>query len=165
MNIVARDFFRLLRSWYEESKKNGETWKKLRLVLIYTEAVPISFKIQHSPFNVGISIELPEFDEAQVQALAQRHKLSWTEAQVQSLMAMVGGHPYLIRLALDKIARKRISLEKLLQEAPTDKGLFRDHLRCFLDDLQEGDEDIDLVAAMKQIVTSQKPIEINSKVS
>ena len=50
---IARDFFRLLHSWHEESQTGDETWKKLRLVLIHTEDVPISFKIKQSPFNVG----------------------------------------------------------------------------------------------------------------
>jgi len=34
------------------------------------------------------------------------------------LMVMVGGHPYLVRVALYQIARAEITLEHLLQIAP-----------------------------------------------
>ncbi len=157
---IARDFFRLLRSWYEESSKISETWKRFRLVLIHTEDVPISFKIQQSPFNVGTVIELPEFDTAQVQKLVKQYKLNLTDAEVQALMAMVGGHPYLLRLALDKAAHKQ--LDKLLQEAPTDKGIYREHLHFLFNKLQE---DANLVVAMKQVIASSEPIQIEPQIA
>jgi hypothetical protein len=55
--------------------------------------------------NVGLPIELPEFDQAQVLDLARQHGWDWDESQGVDLMAMVGGHPYLVRMALDEVAR------------------------------------------------------------
>ena len=55
----------MLRGWYESAKQGdriGQIWQKLRLVVVHsTEAYP-SLDINHSPFNVGIAIDLPEFN-------------------------------------------------------------------------------------------------------
>jgi diguanylate cyclase (GGDEF)-like protein len=96
---IAQDFLALLRSWYEQGKYT-EILQKLRLVIVYSTEVYISFNINQSPFNVGLPIKLPEFSLEQVQDLARRHELDWTDGkEATQLMAMVGGHPYLISLA------------------------------------------------------------------
>jgi hypothetical protein len=91
--------------------------------------------------------------------LVQRHGLNWTEAEVAQLMDMVGGHPYLVRAALYPIARGEISLAQLLQIAPTEGGLYGEHLRRHLLNL-EGDEK--LLAAMKQVVAVDHPVSIST---
>jgi AAA-like domain len=107
---IATDFFGLLRAWHEKSK-NEEIWKRLRLVIVHSKEVYIPLNINQSPFNVGLPIELPELTQTQVTDLAKRHELIWTQKQVEQLMALVGGHPYLVRQALYQIARGRIALE------------------------------------------------------
>lgn len=42
---------------------------------------------------------------------------------------MIGGHPFLVRLALYKIANREISLSELLQTAPTAAGIYSSHLQ------------------------------------
>ncbi|WP_245939753.1 AAA-like domain-containing protein [Stenomitos frigidus] len=96
---IAADFFGLLRAWHEDAK-DKDLWKKLRLVVVHSTEVYIPMNINQSPFNVGLSIELPELKPEAVQELAQRHELRWHLAQVEQLMQMVGGHPYLVRVAL-----------------------------------------------------------------
>ena len=96
---LADDFFSLLRSWHEEAKSNP-VWQKLRLILVHSTEVYIPLNINQSPFNVGLPIELPEFSVAQVQDLAQKHGLTWKQEQVNQLMKIIGGHPYLVREAL-----------------------------------------------------------------
>lgn len=155
---IASDFFGLLRAWHEAAKSNA-LWKKLRLVVVHSTEVYIPMNINQSPFNVGLPIELPEFDEAQVQDLAQRHGLRWSPAQVQDLMAMVGGHPYLVRMALYEVARGDSSLADLLQTAPTESGLYCDHLRRHLWNLEQRP---DMVAAVKRLVMSPQPVRLES---
>ncbi|MEI2578634.1 AAA-like domain-containing protein [Scytonema sp. PRP1] len=155
---VASEFFALLRAWHETSK-NKEIWKKLRLVIVHSKEVYIPLNINQSPFNVGLPIELPEFNESQVRNLVQRHNLNWTEEEFQQFMAMVGGHPYLVRKALHEIARGRISLSQFLQIAPTEEGFYSDHLRRHLRNLQE---DSKLVAAIKQVVAVTQPVRIET---
>jgi serine/threonine protein kinase len=155
---VASEFFGLLRAWHETSK-NKEVWKKLRLVIVHSKEVYIPLNINQSPFNVGLPIELPEFNESQVRDLLQRYNLHWHEEEIKQFMVMFGGHPYLVRKALYEIARDRISLSKLLEIAPTEEGFYSDHLRRHLVNLQE---DSKLVGAMKQVITATASIRVEA---
>lgn len=154
---IASDFFGLLRAWHEEAK-NREVWKKLRLVVVHATEVYIPLNTNQSPFNVGLPIELPEFNPEQVSQLARLHGLDWQMAQVERLMMMIGGHPYLVRLTLYHIARGDLTLEQLLQEAPTEAGLFRDHLRGHWWNLQHHPE---LVGALQAVISAPHPIRLD----
>ncbi len=155
---LAADFFGLLRAWHEEAK-NREIWRKLRLVVVHSTEVYVPMDINQSPFNVGLPIELPEFKSEQVQDLAQRHGLAWGTTEVKQLMAMVGGHPYLVRVALYHIARQEITLARLLETAATDAGLYGDHLRRHLWNLSQHPE---LAAALNKVVTGDSPVQLES---
>ncbi|MBN3939215.1 AAA-like domain-containing protein [Nostoc sp. NMS9] len=155
---IANDFFGLLRAWHEDAK-NRDIWKKLRLVVVHSTEVYIPMNINQSPFNVGLPIELPEFNTQQVLDLARRHGLNWSFTQVGQLMAMVGGHPYLVRVALYHIARQDITLNLLLQTAPTEAGPYSDHLRRHLWNLEQRPE---LAAAIKKVVANTSPVRLNS---
>ncbi len=155
---IATDFFGLLRAWHEKSK-NEEIWKRLRLVIVHSKEVYIPLNINQSPFNVGLPIELPELTQTQVEDLAKRHELIWTQEQVKQLMTLVGGHPYLVRQALYQIARGRIALEQLLQIAQTKVGIYGDHLRRHLANLEE---DRELVNIYKKIVVADLPMRIET---
>jgi hypothetical protein len=94
-----------------------------------------------------------------VQDLTQRHGLNWDATQVEQLMTLVGGHPYLVRLALYHIAQQTITLEQFLETAPTEAGLYDDHLRRHLWNLQQHSE---LAAAFAKVVTADTPVELES---
>lgn len=155
---LASDFFGLLRAWHEEAK-NREIWRKLRLVVVHSTEVYVPMDINQSPFNVGLPIELPEFQPNHVQELALRHGLAWDANKVEQLMTMVGGHPYLVRLALYHIARSEIALEELLETAPTDAGLYSDHLRRHLWNLEQHPA---LAIAIKKVVDASSPVQLES---
>ncbi|MDP8963391.1 MAG: AAA-like domain-containing protein [Cyanobacteriota bacterium] len=155
---LAADFLGLLRAWHEDAK-NREIWRKLRLVVVHSTEVYIPMDINQSPFNVGLPIDLPEFQLEQVRELAQRHGLDWGVTEVEQLMAMVGGHPYLVRLALYYIARQEMTLTQLLETAPTDAGLYSDHLRRHLWNLSQHPE---LAAALKKVVSADNPVQLES---
>ncbi len=118
---IASDFFGLLRAWYEKAKygdRSSNIWQKLRLVVVHSTEVSIPLNINQSAFNVGLSVELPNFTSAQVQNLAFRHGLNWSIQDVEKLINVVGGHPHLIRLALYHIFWVQdISLEQIGQIA------------------------------------------------
>lgn len=155
---IATDFFGLLRAWHERGK-NEALWKNLRLAIAHSKEVYIPLNINQSPFNVGLPISLPELTTAQVTDLVQRHQLNWSDSQIQDLMTMVGGHPYLVRVALYQIAKGRMNLGEFLQIAPTEAGPYYDHLRRHLLNLEK---DPDLVAATKQVMGCDRAIEINA---
>ncbi|MBD2534932.1 AAA-like domain-containing protein [Nostoc flagelliforme FACHB-838] len=125
---IYRDFFGLLRALHEEGKRR-EIWKKLRLVIVHSTEVYVPLDINQSPFNVGLSIELPEFNNKQVLDLAQRYKLDLDETKVEKLMMLVGGHPFLIRFSLYHIANKNVTLTQILQNPTSSSSIYADHLR------------------------------------
>lgn len=133
---IADEVLGMLRSWHEQAKTR-EIWKQLRLVLVHTELY--SLPIHQSPFNVGTCIQLPELTLKQVQELvegyAERYNLNWSQTEIEQLMNMVGGHPYLIREALERL-RQDSSFDEILQTATCETGLYGDHLRSHLSNLQ-----------------------------
>ncbi|HEY9613483.1 AAA-like domain-containing protein [Allocoleopsis sp.] len=153
---IADDFFGLLRALHEEAKLR-EIWQNFRLIVVHSTEVFIPLDINKSPFNVGLPIELPEFTSQQVQELARQHKLNWQAGEVEQLMRLVGGHPYLVRLAMYHSARQDITLDRLVQQAPTESGLYSDHLRHHLWDLAKYPE---LMEAMRTVVTSHIPVRL-----
>lgn len=155
---IYRDFFGLLRALHEEAKRR-DIWKKLRLVIVHSTEVYVPLDINQSPFNVGLPIELSEFSTEQVLDLAQRHQLHWTDAEVKQLMAMVGGHPFLVRLALYHITRQDITLTQLLQTAATESGFYGEHLR------RQGlivTQQPELAAAIREVVATTSPVKLQA---
>lgn len=159
---ITQGFFPMLRSWHEEAK-TIESWEKLRLIVVHSTEDYGSLDINQSPFNVGLPIELIEFTSEQIEDLAQRYQLNWTtqigDKGFAPLQAMLGGHPYLISWALNHLAHQNITLQELLLNAPTDAGIYQDHLRRHLVTLQENPK---LAAAMKQVVSSFKPVRLET---
>lgn len=155
---IAIEFFALLRAWHEQGK-NNPIWQKLRLVIVHSKEVYIPLNINQSPFNVGLGIELSEFNSEQVKDLIQRHGLNFSDEQIEKLMEMLGGHPYLLRLALYEIAGEKMTLEKFLHLAPTNEGPFYNHLYQHLLNLQKDEK---LETAINKVVNSQNPVEIGT---
>lgn len=151
---IAKQFLGMLRSWHEDAK-TIPIWKQLKLVVVHSTEVTIRFPKNQSPFNVGIPIQLLEFNSEQVQDLAQRHGLKLSENEAKKIMSMVGGHPFLVRLAFYHLSRQNITLPQLLQTAATPTGIYRDHLHRHLTHLQRHPE---LITAMKTVLNAETPI-------
>jgi len=151
---IAGEFLPLIRSWYEQSRML-EIWQKLRLVLVYAQEMLIPFKLTKSPFNIGLLIKLPSLTKEQVEDLAQRHGLDWLDSKkTESLMAMVGGHPYLIRLALYHLVGRgglKGNLEELIQQAPTTMGIYDEYLKQYVLLLRR---DPELASAFYEVITA-----------
>ena len=158
---IADDFFGLLRALHEEAKRR-DIWKKFRLVVVHSTEVYIPLDVNKSPFNVGLPIELPEFNWQQVQELARRHGLVWSAGEVEELMALVGGHPYLLRLGMYHIVREDVTLNQLVREAPTEAGIYGDHLRRHLWNLEKYSE---LMAAMREVVNAASSVRLRSELA
>lgn len=155
---VASDFFGMLRAWHDA--KDQVRWQKLRLIVVHSTEAYIPLKIHESPFNVGLPIELPELTSGQVLNLAHRHRLRWHEGEVDRLMGLVGGHPFLVRVALYHLARGDKSLQDLLATGPTEAGLYGDHLRRHMWNLEQYPE---LAEAVREIVFSDSPVRLSSE--
>jgi hypothetical protein len=153
---IAGDFLVLLRSWYEETK-DISVWQKLRVVIAYAVEVYIPLPTHRSPFNVGLAIELPTFTPEQVQDLAKRHGLQLTASELEQLMKLTGGFPYLIRLALYQSTRLKIPLQTLLQDATKTTGIYQQHLQSQLYNIQQNPQ---LSDAFQQVLTAPTQLEM-----
>jgi hypothetical protein len=150
---IAQDFLPMLRFWHEVAKQDS-TWQKLRLVVVHSTEIYIPLKLNQSPFNVGLTVSLPPFTLKQVQNLAQCYGIDWAanEQGAQRLIplqTMMGGHPYLVSLALYHMYQDEVMLEELLQTAHTLGGIYSQHLRELLTLLQA---DPQLMSAMEEVV-------------
>ena len=133
---LVQEFLPMLRVWHEEAMELA-VWQKLRLVLSYNTEVYVPLKISQSPFNLGLSVQLPPLDFQQTQVLAAKYDLSFEQQdetrlemqQLAKLHDLVAGHPYLIQLALYWLSERNIKLETILQDAPTQGGIYSAHLR------------------------------------
>ncbi|MCU0534487.1 MAG: AAA-like domain-containing protein [Hydrococcus sp. Prado102] len=161
---IALDFCRLLRGWYDrarQSDRRGGIWQQLRLVVVHSTDVYSSLNINSSPLaGVGKVFLLPEFSPQQLKDLAQRYQLNLTDEQIEELMNLIGGHPYLVRQAFDYLKVKQVSWQEFLQISCTESSPFSDCLRQLLWTLQQQPS---LAKAFFEVVTSKQPISLSSE--
>jgi hypothetical protein len=91
--------------------------------------------------------------------LAQLHHLNWEQTHLEQLMNLVGGHPYLVRLALYQIASGHITLTDFLAQVVTESGIYSPLLRRYLSTLRA---DPPLSTAYQKVVHSSEPIALDS---
>ncbi len=155
---IETDFCGLLRSWHERARSNP-LWERFRLVLSHSQESYLQKDINQSPFNVGLSVVLGALPLEQVRHLVALHGLQLSEAEQAQLLELVGGHPYLVRKALYELANG-LPFATLLREAPTEAGVFGDHLRGLLKAVEDHPE---LGEALRQVVSSPDPVKLTSE--
>ena len=162
---IAKNFFAMLRSWYEQSRVRDD-WQKLRLIIAHVAELELQLPSNQSPFNVGLPLDLPWLTPTQVNDLAERYELHQVGicdfCTLQPLLNLIGGHPYLLQLAFYWLRSGHVSLVQLLQEAGTDKGIYGDYLRGLWRDIQR---DNTLMAAFQQVLLTPEPTHLNVKMA
>jgi len=154
------DFCRLLRGWNDAAKRSdrrGAIWQKIRLIVVHATEVYSSLDINSSPLaGVGLTVPLPDFTLEKVQQLARqyRHNGLSTE-EIQQLMKMFGGYPYLVQTAFAYLQTPQSSLTKLLEISPTEQSPFINHLRELLGKLKLCPE---LANVYREVVTKNQPM-------
>ncbi|MBV6623030.1 MAG: AAA-like domain-containing protein [Rivularia sp. (in: Bacteria)] len=152
---VAKDFLSLLRSWYEEAKREPR-WQNLRWLVIHSTEIYVPLELNQSPFNVGLPIHLGSFSPVEVQKLAQRYGLDWEDGkETKQLMAMVGGHPALVHLAIYHLSGDEITMKQLIETAPTATGIYSHHLQRHWAALETQSE---LAQAFRRVLNATEPL-------
>lgn len=155
---ISQDFFYLLRCWHEEAN-NEELWEKLRLIVVYSTEDFGSLDINQSPFNVGIPIELKSFGRQQIEELGGIYRLNLSSSDINQLLNLLGGHPYLVDLTMSYlVSNPQINLATLLESEPTDSGIYSSFLRQHLINLRANNE---LNKVFLEVINSSSPVQID----
>ena len=105
---------------------------------------------------MGLPVQLTHFNLDEVQKLAQRYELDWSDGkEARQLMSMVEGHPALVNLALYHLSRGDLTLEQLLETAPTATGIYSHHLRRHRVTLEGQPE---LAQALDTVMNTTEPV-------
>jgi hypothetical protein len=161
---IAQDFLPMLRYWHEESN-NLAQWQKLRLIIANSTEAYVKLDANQSPFNVGRQWKLEGFNTDQILQLKTAYQLDseqGKEDQLLQLNELVGGHPYLVRLALDAVQNREASLTTILDNAMTQSGIYSNHLRRHWSLLTDSP---DLAAGMQQVVNSGDPVSLDPPIA
>lgn len=122
---IQNTFFGILRGWAESE----DAWSCLRLVLSISTTPALLVSSQHqSPFNLTDAVELKDLRDAQILSLCRLYQLKWGKDELSMLRHWVGGHPYLVRLAMYTAVRQGVSLEQLFEGDHPASGVFEGFL-------------------------------------
>ncbi|MBE9010528.1 AAA-like domain-containing protein, partial [Pseudanabaenaceae cyanobacterium LEGE 13415] len=146
---LAQDILPLFRIWHESAAQN-KIWQKLRLIVVHNTELYVPLKLNQSPFNVGLPIELLELNLNQAQLLAQRYELEIHPKDLQQLTQLVGGCPYLLQVAFYWL-QQDLSIEQLFQEAHTSIGIYHADLERLWNRIQQHPN---LLDAFRAILTN-----------
>ncbi|MDX2214171.1 MAG: AAA-like domain-containing protein [Oculatellaceae cyanobacterium bins.114] len=158
---LTQDFLSLLRTWYEAAAEQP-IWQKLRLVIAHSTEAYVSLKLNQSPFNVGLPIQLVGLSRLQIDELMQRYELEQigiSLSDLEPLLALIGGHPYLLQLAFYYLKVERLPLTTLLEYASTQAGIYSSHLHRHWHVLRQQPE---LLAALQQVTTASSAVQLDA---
>ncbi len=160
--ILGRDyqnnFFTMLRLWHNNRanplKRNK--WGKMDLALVISsEPYLLINKSDRSPFNVGDSFDLTPFSKEEYIIINERCNNILKKDQIDVLMKLLEGHPYLTRLAFFCLTGPEpIKFSELMEKADEEYGPFGDHLRALLTKLMSHN-DKELIQTFKRIVNNE----------
>ncbi|HEV3200662.1 MAG TPA: AAA-like domain-containing protein [Bryobacteraceae bacterium] len=146
-------FFGMLRGWHNR-RATHPVWDRLNLLIAHsTEPALFIQDLNQSPFNIGHPFRLGDFDRGEILWLNERHGSPLKRAEdLERLIRLVGGHPYLVRQAFYTLSSNSASVGHLEQIAADDKGPFGDHLRRLLWALRDNDH---LRKSLKQVISGR----------
>jgi hypothetical protein len=108
----------------------GAIWEKLRLVVLHSTDDYIGLSVSESPFkNIGYVERLKPLPTDQIHILMQQYGLPWSRGEVNRLITLVGGHPFLVQQAFYSMWRNETTFEDFLTNAPTLAGIYCTHLQ------------------------------------
>lgn len=149
------DFFALLRAWHNK-RKIDIMWRKFNLVMVIsTEPNALIRDLSRSPFNVGEKITLKDFTKDEVYQLNHQFNSPLrTEEEIDDMMELLGGHPYLTKEALKNLNRDKSKTWADLRRDATDyqDSPFASHLRYLHSYLAD---QTDLGDAFKQFIAGE----------
>ena len=163
------DFFSLLRKWYEEAK-NIEIWENLRIITSYSTSSYIKLDINHSPFNIGHPISLPELTKDEIIGLSKIYGLrELSDSQISQLFSLIGGHPYLIQIFLYNLSNSEQKFDDLIKYSATKSGIYKDYLNDLWVEIQKFSQGSTigsnlLFKSLNQLVETNQDIDLQQEI-
>lgn len=153
MDVSFKDeFFSLVRSW-DTRRAYDEPWGKLGLAMVIsTHPHLLISDYRQSPFNVGLRIQLNDFNLDQVSRLNVLHGSALDDEEILEMMNLLGGHPFLTRQAFYTLRHEKITWSELTKIAVGEQSPFNSHLHFYLWQLRNRPE---LVSGMREIIRQQ----------
>ncbi|HLK60313.1 MAG TPA: AAA-like domain-containing protein [Chthonomonadaceae bacterium] len=142
------DVFGLFRAWHNaRSFEPDGPWERLTLILAYaTEAYKLVSNLNQSPFNVGTQIALNDFSPEQVADLNARYERPLRdEAELARFIALVSGHPFLVRQGLHEMKTRQLDIAALEAQADQVGGIYGNHLDRLLVSLSQDAQHVSVV--------------------
>jgi hypothetical protein len=130
--------FGAMRGWHNNRGTRGGKWETLDVALVVaTEPNLLIQDGDQSPFNVAEPFRLPPFSRVDLDHLNQVFGQPLTATDLDAIHGLVGGHPYLTRMAFWRLLVGGVaSFRDLERQAADEYGPFGEHLRAKLTHLQ-----------------------------
>lgn len=160
-----KEFFSLIRAWYTVRTVN-KLWNKLSVVMaISTQPYLLIEDINLSPFNVGDRIRLEDFTLEQVEDLNSCHGKPLTPAELQEMMDLLGGVPYLVRQGLYTLIDEALSWDNLVDIADQPYGPFGSHLRQYMQKIYGQQKLIEMLISILKTNTGSDDLALHRLIS
>jgi AAA-like domain len=148
-DTINQEFFQMLRRWHDNGASK-EVWGKIRHVMAYSCDNYGTIDLARSPFNIGRHYELGEFTEASILDLSTKYQLNWDVERVTQLISLIGGHPYLVNLALYSFAtRNDLTIEHFLGNESEIATIYKSYLDSLVNYLERN---IELKSTLKRVI-------------
>ena len=123
------NFFGMLRTWHNNRAEASSNFRQMSLLLSGATNPDSLINTPHqSPFNVAHPILLEDFTLIQIRQLNDLYTSPLSHYELDRLVDLVGGHPFLTQLALHYLTIGQVDLQTLLQDAIEERSIFRSHL-------------------------------------
>ncbi|MBP0014773.1 MAG: AAA-like domain-containing protein [Roseofilum sp. SBFL] len=158
---ISTDFLRLLNYWYEASGyglPESDAWQKLRFILVTSTDIYAELNLKSSPIRTGKSIKMPYFTTLEVDELTRRFSLQLTSSEVEELVQLTGGHPYLVGLSLYASSEHYRSFKSFLKDSLDAELIFHKHLHFYGQILQKN---ITLLHGFQEVVQAQEAVRLS----
>ncbi len=100
------DFFGMLRSWVQSQ---NDPWPRLRIICtLATEISRLESTHTSAFFNIAVPLQIGDFSRDELRKLAEIHRASLSEEELQFLWALLGGQPFLTRMLLYSVKQGQL---------------------------------------------------------
>lgn len=153
---ITEDICSLWRSWYDAD--NLIRQKMVMIITHSTDEYP-DYNINSSPLKgIGYVPVLTDWEKPQIQQICQQYQLNLTDLEIEQLISQIGGHPYLIRLAINYLYEQKTTVKYLLEiRLKEDISPFSDYLDQILQHLQNLPDICQIYAK----ILNNEPIKLN----